>query len=91
VVAVTDRERQDAGLGADRARLVDQHRVRRVGQPGEVRRRGREPDADEADHAIGEHPRGGDGHHLVLGERIGRHLFLLGGQTLIWSIGPGRL
>ena len=46
--AVADRERQPRRLGADRARLVDQHEVRRVRAAGEVRAGARQADADEA-------------------------------------------
>ena len=47
-LAVTDRQRQSRRLGADAARLVDQHRLDRVQPAGEVGGRRRQADADEA-------------------------------------------
>src|SRR5208337_4957877 len=49
--AVTDRQRQLAGLGPDRARLVDQHQRRRVRGPRQVGGRTGQPDPDETRHA----------------------------------------
>jgi hypothetical protein len=64
-LAVPDRERQLLRLCPDRAALVDQDAVRRVGRTREVRSEARQPDPDEADSAVVEPPRGLDGHHLV--------------------------
>ena len=65
--AVADGQRQPVRLGADRARLVDQHQRRRVRGPGQVRGRAGQPDADETGHAVAQRPGGGHRHHLVRG------------------------
>ena len=62
--AVADRERQVLRLGPDRARLVDEHEAGLVEATGQVRRRARQPDADEAGGAVREGARRGDRHHL---------------------------
>jgi hypothetical protein len=71
--AVADRQREPAGLGADRARLVDEHQVRRVGGPRQVGGGAGQPDAHETGHAVAQRAGGADGHHLVGGERFVRH------------------
>jgi hypothetical protein len=63
--AVADRHRQPRRLGADRARLIDQHEPRCMRPARQVRRRARQADADEARAVVLQHPRGGDAHHLV--------------------------
>ncbi len=65
---VTDGQRQPVRLGPDRARLVDEHQVRRVRGPGQVGRRAGQPDADEAGHAVVQGAGGAGRHHLVGGE-----------------------
>ncbi|MNR13761.1 hypothetical protein D3C85_1301870 [compost metagenome] len=65
--AVTDGQRQHGRLGADRARFVDQHHVRRGGQARQVGRLGRQADADEAHRAILQAAGGGHGHHFIGG------------------------
>ena len=66
-LTITDRERWLRGLRPDRAGFVDEHDIRRVHPPREIRSRARQADADEAHDAIGEFPRGDDGHDLVSG------------------------
>ncbi len=64
-LAVADGQRQDAGLGADRPGLVDQHDVRRGSQARQVGGLRRQADADEAHRAVVQAAGGGHGHHLV--------------------------
>ena len=66
-LAVSDGKRQHIRPRADRARLVDQHEFRRMREPREVAGSARQADADEADLAVREQPRGSDRHHLVAG------------------------
>ena len=68
-LAVADRQRQHVRRGADRAGLVDQRDVRRMGQPRDVAGGRRRADADEADVVVLQRAARGDGHHLVRGEQ----------------------
>ena len=70
-LAVADRQRQHAGLRADRAALVDEDAAGRVRAPGEVRGQARQADADEADRPVVQPPRRLDRHHLVRAVRGG--------------------
>ena len=65
--AVADRKRQHVRARAERAGFVDQHDVGRVRETREIARGTRQADADEADTAVPQQPRGSDGHHLVAG------------------------
>jgi hypothetical protein len=67
--AVADGQRQHVRAGADRAGLVDEDDVRRVGQPREVAGRARQADAHETHAAIPQHARGGDRHPFIAGRR----------------------
>ena len=64
-LAVADRQGQVLGLRTDRAALVDEHAAGGVRPAREVGRQARQPDADEADHAVTQPARGLDRHHLV--------------------------
>ena len=65
-VAVPNRQRQHRGLRADRPRLVDQHHIRRVGQPREICRGRRQPDPHKAHGAVAQHARRSHRHHFVV-------------------------
>ncbi|MNM47598.1 hypothetical protein D3C81_585700 [compost metagenome] len=66
-LAVADRQRQHAWLGADRAGFVDQHHVWRRGQARQVGSLGWQADADEAHSTVAQATGCGDGHHFGSG------------------------
>jgi hypothetical protein len=65
---VADAERQPGRPGPEDPGLVDQLHLGRDGPLRQVDRDVRQADADEADPLAGQLARGGDDHHLVLGE-----------------------
>ena len=56
----------ETGSRSDRARLIDQHQVGRVGGPGQITGQVGKSDADEDDFSIAQLP-GGDGSHHFSG------------------------
>ena len=69
--SVADRQWQEARLGAEGARLVDQDQVRRVYTAGEVRGGARQADPDKAGRAVRKRACRGHRHHLGRGQAGG--------------------
>src|SRR5450830_321983 len=81
--AVANGQRQHTGLGANRARLVDQYHVRRRGQARQVGSLGGQADADKADRTVLQTTGGSHRHHFIGG--VGHHLTSEAWASLLWN------